>query len=87
MEPVLVGYGAHSSWIFDIVWLDNEHVCSGNSRANKRFHDKSRAVQFDSDYEFSRIFETILSRDRILSKIIRSALLHLNVWGFIKIYM
>lgn len=29
MEPVSVGYGAHSYWIFDILWLDDEHVCSG----------------------------------------------------------
>ena len=29
MEPVSVGYSAHNYWIFDIVWLDDEHVVSG----------------------------------------------------------
>jgi hypothetical protein len=29
MEPVSVGYNAHNYWIFDIVWLDDEHVVSG----------------------------------------------------------
>lgn len=29
MEPVSVGYGAHSYWIFDFIWLDDQHVCSG----------------------------------------------------------
>ena len=29
MEPVSVGYNAHSYWIFDIVWLDDQHVVSG----------------------------------------------------------
>ena len=29
MEPVSVGFGAHSYWIFDFIWLDDQHVCSG----------------------------------------------------------
>lgn len=29
MEPLSVGYNAHNYWIFDIVWLDDEHVVSG----------------------------------------------------------
>ena len=29
MKPVSVGYGAHSYWIFDTLWLDDQHVCSG----------------------------------------------------------
>jgi WD repeat-containing protein 40A len=35
MEPVSVGYGAHSYWIFDILWLDDEHVCSGKKGKSK----------------------------------------------------
>ena len=29
LEPVACGYNAHSYWIFDIVWLDDQHVVSG----------------------------------------------------------
>ena len=29
LEPVAVGYGAHSYWIFDFAWLDDQYVCSG----------------------------------------------------------
>lgn len=29
LEPVMVGFKAHSYWIFDILWLDDEHVVSG----------------------------------------------------------
>lgn len=29
LEPVLVGFNAHKYWIFDIVWLDDDHVVTG----------------------------------------------------------
>ena len=29
LDPVMVGYQAHSYWIFDIIWLDDDHVVSG----------------------------------------------------------
>lgn len=29
LEPVTVGYNAHSYWIFDSVWLDDQNVVSG----------------------------------------------------------
>jgi hypothetical protein len=44
MEPVASGYNAHSYWIFDIVWLDDEHVVSGagdNRLALWTFTDKN----------------------------------------------
>lgn len=31
MKPVSVGYGAHSYWIFDTLWLDDQHVVSGDN--------------------------------------------------------
>lgn len=29
LDPVMVGFRAHSYWIFDIIWLDDDHVVSG----------------------------------------------------------
>lgn len=29
MEPVMVGFNAHNYWIFDVIWLDDDHVVSG----------------------------------------------------------
>ncbi|RNA40947.1 DDB1- and CUL4-associated factor 12 [Brachionus plicatilis] len=29
LEPVMVGFNAHKYWIFDIAWLDEDHVVTG----------------------------------------------------------
>jgi WD40 repeat protein len=29
LEPQMVGFDAHSYWIFDMIWIDDEHLVSG----------------------------------------------------------